>query len=691
MTSKPQIGVGISTSLKLLPHIQVLTYENKEMEELFPVHFQESHEYLEGFITGNVMRTQVVEADELLKGKQQYMVGRIDDTTVAVTREGFIPGDSHHVERYWHCSDAKLTLLVPPQVIPLTCHALVPPYISRLINRHQSVKHHAHGFTLIPRYSCPCSSPCSSGFVHAVSIASSRSQGLRVFRPQHYRNLAQILRKAAHIHALHGFGTEADAQHNFGTVPLGSTPPYLAGIAGELEQTVFNSNASADIRFHRSQISWSQFLQQSFASVAAAPATSRPTVLFAALLNAKRSERLKQTAILEGMLSPKSILQKRVRNPRIRSRCPRTAEGLISASQLPRQPQRLQNLKAVAPSGTGPGGDRDAAHGHCVPAAAQELITSPRVLLGCCCCPSGEKRSQGEQPEQVFVPVNSPRRLHDACMKGNLRRGAAVAGISCHHKVTEATNHPSSPDAELLEDNTSLSTTRAATNVPTPRRRELTGTGAAALQPPCFAQVPRKVCPVLNDLTCAVVVTVRGAGSLPKPTEPEFYQGDKNVSLDRKPPQIIICRLPARAGIWSPTSDSKPQGAEQIAYFEQGKNTSWCHPRGLLWTSVTPVAPNGIPSPQPQPQPLPPEGRCLNQLPEECEGLEKPPRCQEHPFPLQHLAFRRGRSKQPPCHDSTRENVDVLHSPPLEAHTQTRLCHAAVLLETFRPLLQKQK
>lgn len=50
------------------------------------------------------------------------------------------------------------------------------------------------------------------------------------------------------------------------------------------------------------------------------------------------------------------------------------------------------------PSGTGPGGDRDAAHGHCVPAAAQELITSPRVLLGCCCCPSGEKRSQGEQP-----------------------------------------------------------------------------------------------------------------------------------------------------------------------------------------------------------------------------------------------------------------------------------------------------
>lgn len=142
MTSKPQIGVGISTSLKLLPHIQVLTYDNKEMEKLFPGHFQESHEYLEGFITGNVMRTQVVEADELLKGKQQYMVGRIDDTTVAVTREGFSPGDSHHVECYWHCSDAKLTLLVPPQVIPLTCHALVPPYISRMINRHQRVKHH---------------------------------------------------------------------------------------------------------------------------------------------------------------------------------------------------------------------------------------------------------------------------------------------------------------------------------------------------------------------------------------------------------------------------------------------------------------------------------------------------------------------------------------------------------------------
>lgn len=78
------------------------------------------------------------------------------------------------------------------------------------------------------------------------------------------------------------------------------------------------------------------------------------------------------------------------------------------------------------PSGTGPGGDRDAAHGARSSPGTDQI---PSCTAGCCCCPSGEKRSQEEQPEQVFVPVNSPGRLHDACMKGNLRRGAAVAGI----------------------------------------------------------------------------------------------------------------------------------------------------------------------------------------------------------------------------------------------------------------------
>lgn len=115
------------------------------------------------------------------------------------------------------------------------------------------------------------------------------------------------------------------------------------------------------------------------------------------------------------------------------------------------------------------------------------------------------------------------------------------------------TNASLSAISQLLEDNTSLSTTRAATNVPTPRRRELTGTGAAALQPPCFAQVPRKVCPVLNDLTHAVVVTVRGAGSLPKPTEPEFYHRDKNISLDRK----VSLGRGSPAVLWMETSHSQ--------------------------------------------------------------------------------------------------------------------------------------
>lgn len=41
----------------LLPCIQMLTYENKELEVLLSGHFQ-GHKYLEGFITRSAMRTQ---------------------------------------------------------------------------------------------------------------------------------------------------------------------------------------------------------------------------------------------------------------------------------------------------------------------------------------------------------------------------------------------------------------------------------------------------------------------------------------------------------------------------------------------------------------------------------------------------------------------------------------------------------
>lgn len=78
------------------------------------------------------------------------------------------------------------------------------------------------------------------------------------------------------------------------------------------------------------------------------------------------------------------------------------------------------------PSGTGPGGDPDAAHGAGSSPGADHIPSCPAGLL---LLLLWGKRSQGEQPEQVFVPVNSPGRLHDACMKGNLRREAAVAGI----------------------------------------------------------------------------------------------------------------------------------------------------------------------------------------------------------------------------------------------------------------------
>lgn len=42
---------------------------------------------------------------------------------------------------------------------------------------------------------------------------------------------------------------------------------------------------------------------------------------------------------------------------------------------------------------------------------------------------SGEKYSHSGQFKQIFVAVDSPRRLHDTCMKGNLRGRAAAAGI----------------------------------------------------------------------------------------------------------------------------------------------------------------------------------------------------------------------------------------------------------------------
>lgn len=97
-----------------------------------------------------------------------------------------------------------------------------------------------------------------------------------------------------------------DARHNSCTVPLGSTQVYLAGIAGELNQTVFNSNTSADIRFHCSQISWSHSFSTAspqqqlplphhgyphgiwnwYTKYHFAP---QPTVLFVALQNAKQS------------------------------------------------------------------------------------------------------------------------------------------------------------------------------------------------------------------------------------------------------------------------------------------------------------------------------------------------------------------------------------------------------------------
>lgn len=97
-----------------------------------------------------------------------------------------------------------------------------------------------------------------------------------------------------------------DAWHNSCTVPLGSTQAYVAGIAGELKQTVFNSNASTDIRFHCSQISWSHsFSRASPRQQLPLPHhgyphgiwnrytkyhfVPQPTVLFVALVNAKQS------------------------------------------------------------------------------------------------------------------------------------------------------------------------------------------------------------------------------------------------------------------------------------------------------------------------------------------------------------------------------------------------------------------